>query len=90
MAFARTIIESHIAQKTIDGEIKRIHRLIDIYDGIKWRLARQPEGGYRVPKTNPPTWVMHSYHWGIAAVVLAYHFDDDQVEILDVKVELIH
>jgi hypothetical protein len=90
MAFARTIIESHIAVKTIDEEIKKVPRLIDIYDGIKWRLARQPEGGYRVPKTKPQTWVIHSYHWGIAAVVVAYHFDDDQVEILVVKVELIH
>lgn len=88
MAFARTILESHVAAKTIDNEIKKIPRLIDIYDGIKWRLARQPDMGYRVPRTDPPTYVIHSYHWNIAAVVVAYHFDDDQVEILDVKVEL--
>jgi hypothetical protein len=90
MAFARTIIESPVAQRTIDDEIRRRPRLIDIYDGIKWRLARQPEIGYRVPKTVPPTYVVHSYHWGIAAVIVAYHFDEDQVEFLDVKVEMFH
>ena len=43
MAFERTVIESHIAQHTIDEQIKKIQRLIDIYDGIKWRLARDPD-----------------------------------------------
>lgn len=90
MAFERTIIESHVAAKTIDEEIKKLARLNDIYDGIKWRLARQPEIGYRVPKTHPPTYVIHSYHWRVAAVIVAYHFNDDQVEILDVKVEVFH
>ena len=47
--------------------------------------------GYAVPRTNPQTYVVHSYHWNIgAAVVVAYHFNDDQVEILDVKVVLSH
>ena len=90
MAFARTVLESHVAAKIIDNEIKKIPRLIDIYDGIKWRLARQPEIGYPVPRTNPQTYVIHSYHWEIAAVVVAYHFNENQVEILDVRVELIH
>lgn len=90
MAFERTVIESHLAQRTIDQEIKKIPRLIDIYDGLKWRLARQPEMGYPVPKTKPVTYVVHSYHWGIAAVIVAYHFNDDQVEILDVRVEVYH
>ena len=90
MAFARTVVESHLAAKTIDSEIKKIPRLLDIYDGIKWRLAREPDIGYRVPKTNPQTYVIHSYHWGVAAIVVAYHFNEDQVEILDVKIDLIH
>ena len=90
MAFERTVIESRIAEQTIDSEIKKVPRLIDIYDGIKWRLARDPESGYRVPRTNPPTYVIHSYHWNVASVVAAYHFNDDQVEILDVKIELVH
>jgi len=90
MAFARTVIESHVAASIIDNEIKRIPRLIDIYEGVKWRLAREPEIGYRVPRTTPPTYVVHSYHWRIAAVIVAYHFNEDQVEILDVKVEIFH
>lgn len=90
MAFARQVVESHVAANAIDNEIKKIPRLIEIYDGIIWRLARQPESGYRVPRTDPPTYVVHSYHWKIAAVIVAYHFNDDQVEILDLKIELFH
>lgn len=91
MAFARTIRESRIAEQTIDNEIKKTPRLNDVYEGVKWLLARSPETGYAVPRTDPQTYVIHSYHWNIgASVVIAYHFDDDQVEILDVKVERVH
>ena len=87
MAFARTTIESNIAQHVIDDEIKQKPRLYEIYEAIKWRLARGPEDGYRVPRTDPETYVVHSYHWDIgAAVVVAYIFNNDQVEILDVIV----
>jgi hypothetical protein len=86
MAFARTIVESHDAQRVIDQEIARDARLSDIYDGLKWRLARQPEIGYRVPKTSPQTYVTHSYHWNTSAIVAAYRFDEDRVEILGLQV----
>ncbi len=86
MAFARTVRESHIAEKTINNELKHNSRLGDIYEGIKWRLAREPDIGYRVPNTNPQIYVIHSYHWGEAAVVVAYHFDNDLVDILDLRV----
>ena len=86
MAFARTVREEHPARTTIDQEIATNPRLNDIYDGLKWRLARDPDIGYRVPRTNPQTYVVHSYHWDVAAVVAAYRFDDDMVEIIDVQV----
>lgn len=86
MAFARTVIESPEAAKVIDNEIKEIPRLADIYEGLKWRLARGPDIGYPIPKTNPQLYVTHSYHWNTAAITVAYQFDDDQVEVLAVKV----
>lgn len=86
-SFARTVVESRIAEKVIDSEIKQRPRLSDIYEAIKWRLARGPDVGYCVPRSNPSTYVVHSFHWHIGvAVVIAYLFDNDQVEILDVMV----
>jgi hypothetical protein len=63
MAFARTVVESHVAQQVIDTEIHRDPRLNDLYEGLKWRLARQPEVGYPIPQMTPPAYVIHSYHW---------------------------
>lgn len=86
MAFARTIRESHVAAHVIDANIRQNPRIDDIYQGLTWRLARQPELGYRVPNTNPETYVVHSYHWGVVAVVVAYQFKDDLVHIIDLQV----
>ena len=87
MAFARTVVEGHVAAHVIDNEIKRYPRLPDIYEGVKWRLAREPDIGYRAERSNPDTYVIHSYHWNAGfAVTVAYHFNSEQVEILDVRV----
>ena len=85
MAFAREIIESHDAASVIDNEIKRNPKLDDFWEGFKWRLARGPEMGYRVPSTDPTTHVTHFYHWGVAGIVVAYRFSEDRVEILNLK-----
>jgi hypothetical protein len=89
MAFAREIIESHDAASFIDNEIKRNPKLADFWEGVKWRLARGPEMGYRAPRTHPQTYVIHSYHWGVAGIVVTYRFSEDQVEILNLKIEML-
>lgn len=86
MAFARTIVESHDAEQTVDQEIKGNPHFSDFYEGLKWRLAREPDIGYRVPETDPQTYVVHSYHWSVAAIIVAYRFDDNQVEILNLRI----
>jgi hypothetical protein len=90
MAFERTVVESHVAQRTVDAEIKWEPALADLYDGLKWRLARQPEVGYPIPRTNPPAYVIHSFHWkglrGALPIVVSYTFDADQVVIYGVRV----
>ena len=87
MAFAREIIESHDAASVIDNDIKRNPKLADFWEGFKWRLARGAEMGYRVPRTHPPTYVIHFYHWGVAGIVVAYRFSEDQVDILNLRIE---
>lgn len=86
MAFAREIVESQDAQKVIDNHIAHDPKLTDFWEGFKWFLARAPERGYRVRKTDPPTYVIHFYHWNRAGIVAAYRFDDDQVEVLDLQI----
>ena len=88
MAFARTVIESPDAQRWIDEARGRDRpdRLTDIYEGLKWRLARQPEVGYRLPKVEPDTYVVHSFHWNVAAIVAVYRFDADDVHIIDLNI----
>jgi hypothetical protein len=86
MAFAREIVESHVAERLVDEEIRANPEFSDFYDGLKWRLAREPDIGYPVPKTNPQTYVIHSYHWSVAAIVIAYRFDENQVEILNLRI----
>lgn len=85
MAFAREIVKSHDAAQVIDNEISHNPQLSDFWDGFEWFLARGPEQGYQVPNTNPPTYVIHFYHWHIAAMVVTYRFNENQVEILDLK-----
>lgn len=87
MAFAREIVESHEARQVIDNEIAHNPRLGDFWEGYKWFLARGPEHGYRAdPHTDPPTYVIHFYHWNLAGVAVTYRFNENQVEILALKI----
>ena len=86
MAFAREIVLSHDAEHVIDNEIKHNPKLDDFWIGFTWFLARGPEHGYRVPKTDPASYVIHFYHWHVGAIVVTYRFDENQVEILDLRV----
>lgn len=86
MAFAREIVESHEARQIIDSEIGHNPDLSDFYEGLKWFLARGPDRGYRVPTTDPQSYVIHMYHWNVAAIVVTYRFNENQVEILSLRV----
>ena len=86
MAFAREIVEEPDAQRVIDNEIRDNPRLSDFWEGFKWFLARGPEMGVRVLNTNPQSYVIHFYHWHIAAIVATYRYSDNQVEILALRI----
>jgi len=89
MAFARTIVEARDASALIDAEIDGYPRLRELYDGLLWRLARQPQIGYPVPDTQPPLYLVHSRDWkrpGLPVIVLAYTYSDDRVFVQAVRV----
>jgi hypothetical protein len=74
----------------IDTEIRREPRLMELYEGLKWRLARQPDAGYPIPNTDPQAFVIHSFNWkalaAIAPILVTYTYDDDQVVIVAVRI----
>src|SRR5258708_7028438 len=89
MAFARTIVEARDASALIDTEIDNYPRLRDLYDGLTWRVARDPHIGYPVPETSPPLFLVHSRDWkrpGLPVIVLAYTFTVDRVFVQAVRV----
>jgi hypothetical protein len=89
MAFARTIVEQREVTALIDTECDEWPRLRELYDGLLWRLARQPTVGYPVPETNPPLFLVHSRDWkrqGLPVIVLAYTYTADRVFIQAVRV----
>lgn len=89
MAYARTVVESRDAQGLIDNETDGYPRLRDLYDGLLWRLARQPEIGYPVPETDPPLFLIHSTNWRrrpLPVIVIAYTYTPDRVFVQAVRV----
>lgn len=89
MAVARTVIETNEVARIIDAEIKRIPRLHDVYEGLKWRIARDPDSGYPVSGTRPPRRVMRSdeYRSIPGVLVVAYTFGENEAEIVGVRLE---
>ncbi|MCB9504841.1 MAG: hypothetical protein H6692_01705 [Gemmatimonadales bacterium] len=86
MAFARDVAEDHGVSAFIDAEAAKNPRLRDLFDGLIWRLARDPECGEMVAGTDG-RWVVRSEVWpGMPGVlVLAYRFDDEKVELSGAK-----
>ncbi len=78
MAFHRTVVEDPVAQKYIDEEIRSDLGLSDLYDGLKWLLARDPHVGYPIPQTSPQVFVVRTVHWktsaGMPPIVATYYF----------------
>ena len=87
--FARTICESHDVEQAIAAARSHFPRIEEIIDGWKWRLAREPESGYRLPGHNPATYLMRSAgapELGIPSITFLYRFDEDRVDLLRVRI----
>ncbi len=89
MAYARTIIEQPEVSAILDSEIKAFPRLKELFDGLKWRLSRQPEAGYAVSGTSPPVFVVRSQLWpGFPGrLILEYRSTENEVTIIKAKLE---
>jgi hypothetical protein len=89
VAVYRTIVESNNVVNVIHKEQTSWPRLEEVFEGMKWRLARKPESGtklagyegYYLLVNNDSIEVV-----GLPRVVLLYTYNDDEVLIENVRV----
>ncbi len=91
MSILREIVEEHCVAQEIDKLNVKHVRLEEVFSALKWRLAKQPQVGYRMfasdgtdkylIKTDPnPT-------LNIPGILLLYTYNDIQVNIIDIRVD---
>jgi hypothetical protein len=87
---ARTIVETKTAESQIDNFKNLYERFEDGFEGVKWRLARNPECGSRI---NDRYLILKSENWkelmsvDLPHIRVLYSFDDNQVMIISVGVD---
>lgn len=83
---ARTIIEDEHVSADIDEATKRYPRCGDVWEALKWDLARVPDKG---AVQMGPYWMKKSLGWavtGVPVIAALYKFDETSVEIVGVRI----
>jgi hypothetical protein len=86
----RTIVEEQIVQEKIDSARKKFKRLDDIYNGLSWRLSREPESGVSIGKRSPNIFLAKIDPAGdvdLPGILVIYSYNDDHVNILDMRID---
>lgn len=87
--FAKSIIESAQAQESIDAAIQIYPRLNDLYEGLKWRLARRPaESGVKISRLYDK-YILKTLDWstyGVPVIRVIYSFNENETEIIAINV----
>jgi len=89
-SLARTIVEESSVVEMIESERVNYSRLEELFEGLKWRLARDAENGVRFASSNgvdyllikTPNWAIN----GVPVITALYSYDDDQVVIYSIKI----
>lgn len=89
---ARSIIESHECETTINEYSEKHNRVNEVFEAIKWLLARMPDRGEKfayVPSTDTEYHLIKSPEWTKLApqVVAVYSYTDDDVQIIAIKID---
>lgn len=83
----RTIVEEHVVSANIDQAIVKHPRLEDVYQGIQWRLSREPQNGYQLPGATPETYLfkittpLPTY----PTITLLYRYTVEEVTVLNIR-----
>lgn len=86
---ARTIREAEDIEPTLRAASEKYPRIEEVWEGWKWRLARGPQAGYKLPGATPTMYLIKSEGsetLQIPALTILYAFDDDHVDIHSVRI----
>ena len=82
MFAAKTVVEDDRVSEFIAANKQDHPRIEDVFEAIKWSLARGPEDGYQINGF----WLMKSYPWPYApCLIVMYEIEDHQVVITDIN-----
>jgi hypothetical protein len=84
MGFARTVVETDLVAARIDAAAKKYPRIGELYESLKWLLARDPDAGVLIPGSNPPRRIAKTFTWrpgGTPSIAVIFQADDVRVVI---------
>jgi hypothetical protein len=84
MPFAKTIVESELVVARMDAAIKKHPRLGEVYESMKWHIARDPNFGTALANTNPVRRIAKTYTWkpgGAPSLSLVFRVTQNEVFI---------
>lgn len=86
MAWAREVVEELTVSEDIDEICEKHERVRELFDGLLWRVSRDPEAGAEVGGKGR-LHVIRSELWEAmpGSLALAYRFDDDTVHVIGVQ-----
>jgi hypothetical protein len=84
----RTVVEEKRVEQTIAEVRGRFPRVVEIFEGWKWRLSRAPEMGYRLPGIAEEIFLAMSkpVEPDHPQLLFLYRFDLNEVVIIDLIV----
>ena len=85
----RSIIEEPVVTNTIDRNIANNPRVEDVFNGLKWKLARDPSSEVQISIYDEPFFIESTNNFGmknIPVIVCLYQFDANQVTIHEILI----
>ncbi len=86
---AKTVIEENAVSEAIDQAKARYNRIDDLYEGLKWRLARQPDDAH-VPIPDVEGFhTIKTIRWlieGVPVIQAVYRITDDEIIITSIRI----
>ncbi len=87
---ARTIVEEELITKRIEKAQQEYPRVGEMFEAIKWVLARNPlRGAKRVPNMNPIRYMIKTRPWKpgrVPSLTVVFHVNEHEVIISGLKV----
>ena len=85
----RNVVVTEFALARIDQALKSYPRLQNLWDAIRWKLARRPKSGTMVPD-RPGYYLAKTVSWapgGLAIVSVLYRITDSDIIIESARID---